>query len=290
MMNFDIDTAPLLLSLARVILGVVVLMLARVIKGLLSPYRMDEELTANDNPAFGLTIAGYYLASVAVFIGAVQAHVVPLDQGTGGALRGLGLDLAFATGGILALSASRWLMDSALVAKACISDQIVRHRNVAAGAVEAGVYVASGLVLFGALREPSGSVLTMVVFFVLSQVVLVLFGRMYQRLAGYDVAAEIQTGNLAAGIAFALSLIAIALLMVKATSGEFLDWSSNLAYFAFDSVVGFVLLIVLRWVTDLALLPNARIADEIVRDRNVNVGLVEGVLAVGVAAVILFVF
>jgi uncharacterized membrane protein YjfL (UPF0719 family) len=289
-MSFDIDLAPLLLSLTRVMLGVVLLMVARVIKGLLSPYRMDQELTANDNPAFGLAIAGYYLASVAVFIGAVQAQAVPLDQGTGGVVRVLALDLALATGGILALAASRSLMDRALVAKACISDQIVQHRNVAAGAVEAGVYLASGLVLFGALREPGGSLLTTATFFVLSQVVLVLFGRMYQRLAGYDVAREIQAGNLAAGIAFALTLIALALLMVKATSGEFIDWTSNLTYFAFDSLVGFILLIALRWITDLALLPNARIADEIVRDRNVNVGLVEGVLAVGLAALILFVF
>src|SRR5688500_8765466 len=159
-MSFDIDLAPLLLSLARVVLGVVVLMLARVVKGLVSPYRMDEELTGNDNAAFGLTIAGYYLAVVAAFVGAVQAQAVPLDQGTAGALRGLALDLAFATGGILALGASRWVMDRALVAKACISDQIIRHRNVAAGAVEAGVYLASGLVLFGALREPGGSLIT----------------------------------------------------------------------------------------------------------------------------------
>jgi uncharacterized membrane protein YjfL (UPF0719 family) len=289
-MNFDIDLAPLLLSLTRVVLGVVVLMLARLIKGLVSPYRMDEELTANDNPAFGLAIAGYYLAVVAVFIGAVQAQSVSLDQGTVGALRGLALDLAFATGGILALAASRSVMDRALVAKACISDQIVRHRNVAAGAVEAGVYLASGLVLFGALREPGGSLITTAVFFFLSQIVLILFGRMYQRIAGYDVAREIESGNLAAGVAFAFTLIALALLMVKATSGAFIDWSSNLTYFAFDSLVGFVLLIALRWITDLALLPNARIADEIVRDRNVNVGLVEGVLAAGLAALILFVF
>ena len=289
-MNFGLELAPLLLSLTRLILGVLVLMVARLIKGRLSPYGMDQELTAEDNPAFGLTVAGYYLASVAVFIGATQAQVVPLDQGSGAALQALGLDLARATAGILALTASRWVMDRVLVAKACISDQIVKRRNTAAGAVEAGVYLASGLVLFAALRQPGGSLLTTLAFFVLSQVVLLLLGRLYQRFAGYDVAREIQGGNLAAGVAFGFTLIALALLMVKATSGEFIDWPTNLAYFAFDSLAGFVLLIALRWLTDLALLPNARIADEIVRDRNVNVGLVEGVLATGVAALILFVF
>jgi len=289
-MGVHLELAPLLVSLTRVLLGVLVLMAARIIKGLLSPYRIEQELTTNDNPAFGLTLAGYYLASVAVFVGAVHTQAVPLDQGSVAVLQAFGLDLGFAVGGILALAASRWMMDRTLIAKACISDQIVQHRNVAAGAVEAGVYVASGLVLFGTLRQPGGSVLTAAVFFVLSQIVLVLLGRLYQRFAGYDVAREIQGANLAAGVAFAFTLIALALLMVKATSGEFIDWSLNLTYFAFDSLVGFILLIALRWLTDLALLPNARIAEEIVRDRNVNVGLIEGVLATGVAGLILFVF
>lgn len=287
-MSFSVDTAALLLALTQVVLGIVVLIVARLIKNLLSPYRMDEELTATDNPAFGLPVAGYYLATVAVYIGAVRAAPVPLDAGSAQAVRALGLDFAWAIGGVLALTASRWLMDRGLIARACVSEQITRHRNIAAGAVEAGVYLASGLLLSGAIREPGGSVLTACVFFALSQVVLIALGRAYQSIAGYDVASEIRNGNIAAGAAFSLTLIALSLLMMKATSGDFVDWGSNLAFFTFDVVVGFVLLIALRWLTDLALLPGTRIAEEIVRDRNVNVGLVEGALAVGVAAIILF--
>lgn len=289
-MNLQLDLAPILLALTQVVLGVLMLIVARLIKNLLSPYRMDQELTANDNPAFGLPIAGYYAAVVCVYVGAVRANPVPLDAGSGGALLALGLDFAWATGGILALTISRWVMDRALVTRVRVSDEIIRNRNIAAGAVEAGVYIASGLVLSGAIREPGGSVLTACVFFVLSQVVLIVLGRLYQRLAGYGVAKEIETANLAAGAAFSLTLIALALLMLKATSGDFVGWGSNLTFFAFDAGTGFVLLVALRWLTDLALLPGTRISEEIVRDRNVNVGLVEGVLAVGVAGIILFVF
>jgi uncharacterized membrane protein YjfL (UPF0719 family) len=167
---------------------------------------------------------------------------------------------------------------------------ITRERNAAAGAVECGVYVSAGVVLAGALREPGGSIWTAAVFFLLSQIVLLLFGRLYQRAAGYDVAGQIREGNAAAGAAFMFTLIAIALLMFKATSGEFIDWGTNLAYFAFDAAAGFLLLLALRWLVDAALLPGARIADEIVRDRNLNVGMLEGVLAAGVAAIILVVF
>ena len=289
-MSFELEIAPILLALTQVLLGVITLIVARLIKNVLSPYRMDEELTANDNPAFGLAVAGYYAAVVCVYLGAVRSHPAPLDVGTTGALTALGLDFAWATGGILGLAISRWIMDRALVTKARVSDEITRNRNIAAGAVEAGVYIASGLVLSGAIREPGGSVLTACVFFILSQIVLIVLGRLYQRVAGYDVAKEILSGNLAAGTAFSFTLIGLALLMLKATSGDFVSWGSNLTFFAFDAVTGFVLLIALRWLTDLALLPGARISEEIVRDRNVNVGLVEGVLAAGVAAIILFVF
>ena len=57
------------------------------------------------------------------------------------------------------------------------------------------------------------------------------------------------SGNLAAGTAFGLTLVAFSLLTLK-----------------------------------------ARIADEIVRDRNVNAGLMECAVALGVGARILFVF
>ncbi|HYP12822.1 MAG TPA: DUF350 domain-containing protein [Bryobacteraceae bacterium] len=288
--DLQVQIAPVMLALAHVLLGVIVLVVAKLLKGWISPYRMDEELTSRDNPAFGLALAGYYLAVVIVFIAAARAQAVPLDAGTQGALTAFGLDMAWAVGGILALGLSRFIMDRTLVTRCCQSDEIVKNRNVAAGAVECGVYLASGIVIAGALREPGGTIVTTLVFFALSQIILLVFGKAYERVVGYDIAREIRSGNLAAGVALGLTLVAISLLMLKALSGEFLDWGTNLTYFAFDAVVGFGLLLLLRWVVDLVLLPNARIADEISRDRNVNVGLLEGVLSAGVAAIILMVF
>jgi uncharacterized membrane protein YjfL (UPF0719 family) len=286
---WNIDVAPLMLSLAHVVLGVLALVIAKLLKGVLTPYRTDEELTAKDNPAFGLAAAGYYLAVAAIYIGAVRP-VTAGEVGTAGALAAFAENLAWAVGGIVALAFSRWLMDRFLVTGARCSDEIVRNRNIAAGAVECCVYIASGIVLAGAIREPGGSVVTALAFFLLSQMVLLLLGRLYQAWVGYGVAREICGGNLSAGVAFGLTLVALSLLMLKATSGDFVDWTTNLTFFAFDAIIGFALLMGLRWVTDLALMPNAKIAEEIVRDRNVNVGLLEGAVALSVAGLIFFVF
>ncbi len=291
MTPIDLDVTAVALSLGHVVLGVLSLVFAKLLKDWLSPYNTEQELTEKDNPAFGLALAGYYGAVVLIYLGAVRASgPIDADAGSADALMAYGRDLLWTLAGIGALAFSRWLMNLALMGSMRCSDEIVRARNVAAGAVECGVYVASGVVIAGVLREPGSSPLTFAVFFVLSQVVLLLFGRLYARLAGYDVVGQIGQGNLAAGVPMGLTLVAFALLISKATSGEFVDWQTNLGYFAFDTVVGIVLLMSLRWLTDLALLPNARIADEVVRDRNVNAGLIEGVAAVGVAALILVVF
>jgi uncharacterized membrane protein YjfL (UPF0719 family) len=286
--GLGLELMPVMLGIGHVVLGVLALIVAKFAKGVLSPYRTDEELTARDNPAFGLVLAGYYGAVVTIYIGVARA--LPLDAGSAEVAVALASNLAWTMGGIIALNLSRTVMNSLLVSGARCSDEVVKNRNTAAGAVECGLYVASGIVLAGALREPGGTWLTAIVFFVLSQLVLLVLGRVYQRFAGYGIAKEICGGNLAAGVAFGLTLVALSLLMLKATSGEFLDWGTNLTFFAFDAVVGFAMLMALRWLTDLALLPNARIAEEIVRDRNVNVGLVEGTIAVAVSLLILFVF
>lgn len=287
---FQSDYTPLALALTHVVLSVLVLFVAKLVKDWLSPYSVDQELTSRDNPAFGLTVAGYYAATVIIYLGAAQASPLPLDAGTQGVLAALGVDLAWAAAGILALNGIRWLFDLTLVSKARNSREVIANRNVAAGVLECAGYIGSALVLAGAIRQPGGTIWTALVWFLLGEGTLLLVARLYQNVSGYDVAAEIRSANLAAGVAFGLTLVAISILMMKATSAEFIDWGRSLTYFALDAIVGVALLRGLRWVTDALLLPNARIEEEIARDRNVNAGLIEGVLAVGIATVILFLF
>jgi uncharacterized membrane protein YjfL (UPF0719 family) len=286
----QLDYAPLALAFVHVIAGIVVLIIAKFVKDLLTPYSVDQELTSRDNPAFGFAVAGYYAAVVIVYLGAASVGPLPLDAGMRGVLIALGIDVAWAVAGIIALNGSRWLMDHALVTSTRNSNEIIQNRNLGAGALECGAYVASALILASAIRQPGGTVWTAVVLFLLGQAALILVGHLYQKLAGYDVAKEIRGANLAAGVAFGMTLVAISLIMAKAVSGDFTGWNRTLSFFALDAVAGLILLLILRWVVDLVLLPNARFAEEIVRDRNVNAGLIEGVLAVGIAAIILYLF
>ena len=46
----------------------VVLILAKVALGWLSPYSTDQEMTSRDNPAFGLAIAGYFAGTAIIYL------------------------------------------------------------------------------------------------------------------------------------------------------------------------------------------------------------------------------
>ena len=285
-----LDYPALALSVVQVVLGVVVFILAKFALGVLSPYSIDREMTSLDNPAFGLAVSGYFAGTAIIYLSAAGSAPLPLDDGAGAVFMAIGVNLAWTVAGIVALNGSRWLMDRLLVTHVRNDREISEHRNVAAGALECGAYVGSAAILAGAIRQPGGTPWTAAAIFLLGQVALILMGHIYQRWSGYDVEAEVRSGNLAAGVAFAMTLTALSFLMLKAISGEFISWARSLLFFAFDAVVGLFLLVFLRWVTYAALLRRASIANEIVRDRNVNVGLIEGVFAIGIAATILVLF
>src|SRR5205085_2859425 len=150
----QLDYAPLALGFVHVLLGVVVLMIAKLALGFLSPYATDQETTTRDNPAFGLALSGYYAATVIIYLGAAAFAPLPLDAGANGVFIAIASDLAWTLGGIIALNASRWVMDRLLTGGVRSDREIIDHRNRAAGAVEGGAYVASGVIVAGAICQP----------------------------------------------------------------------------------------------------------------------------------------
>src|SRR5438105_3900630 len=110
----QLDYAPLALGFVHVLLGVVVLVIAKLALRFLSPYSTDQETTTRDNPAFGLALSGYYIATVIVYLGAAAFAPLPLDAGTNAVFLAIASDLAWTLAGIAALNASRWLMDRVL--------------------------------------------------------------------------------------------------------------------------------------------------------------------------------
>jgi uncharacterized membrane protein YjfL (UPF0719 family) len=270
------------------IVGLALVILSRLVMDWVTPYRLGEELTKRDNPALGLAVTGYFAAVIVVFLGASAGggYVLPTIPD---AAAQLGIDVLYAVGGIAALLLSRVIMDRLVLFKFSMRKEIIDDRNTGAGAVEAGGLIATALVIAGALHG-EGSVLTALAFYVAGQVVLVLFGLAYQMITRYDIHKQIESDNPAAGIAMGLNLVAVGLVLLKASAGEFVSWAHNFAWFGIYAVGGFVVLCLLRQLVDWLLLPGASLNAEIARDRSVNAAYIEGVMAVGAGAMIVMLF
>ena len=244
----------------------------------------------------------------------------------------MGVDLGYTFAGLLLLNLGRWVVDRLVLTQFSTTKEIIEDRNAGTGAVEFGAYIATALVIAGAISgnvlpqgldaeianvavavadqaqpvDPGSAAeavtavanvestsgpspwLTTIVFFLLGQIVLVLFARVYQWATKYDIHAEIEKDNVAAGVALGMGMISIGIVLLKATMDDFVSWKDNLTEFAMLAAVGFVILMIMRKFTDRVLLPNTTIAHEIANDQNIGAAWIEGVVSIGMAAIIFF--
>jgi uncharacterized membrane protein YjfL (UPF0719 family) len=280
------DLLLLGIDMVYVLVGVVILLAAKWFNDLVTPYCLDEQLRDRDNPAVGVAVCGYMIGVVSIYIGAVL----------GGDLLGipsllvfvqvLGIDIAYAVGGIAALALCRIVVDKIVLYKFSVEKEIITDRNVGTGAIEAGALIASGLIIAGAIHGPGGGWLSALIFFVLGQAVLVGYAHVYDRMTAYDLHEEVESDNVAAGVAFGASLIAMGLIVLNAINGQFVGWAENLTDFALYTVVGAVTLMMLRTVIDRLFLPGASLDYEIAHDRNMNAAWIEASVSISVAAMV----
>ncbi len=156
-------------------------------------YDLLEELVEKDNPALALALTGYYFGLVfsigGVLVGPSLGIVDDLiDLGIYGLLS------------IILLNISWLLCDKVILHKFKVSDELIRDRNQGTGAVAFGICLASGLVIYGAVSGEGGTIWTAAAFWAIGQVMLILAVFIYNWMIPYNVHAEIEKDNVAAGV------------------------------------------------------------------------------------------
>jgi uncharacterized membrane protein YjfL (UPF0719 family) len=292
-------------GLIYVAVGLAVLFLAKVVQDLITRYSINQQVTGENNAALGLSLAGYYLGVVFVFVGALYQPLSvirdddwkPTSAGYWGEVLEV---LIYALVGIVVLNVARLVVDRLVLHTFRTEKEIVEERNIGAGAVEFGVYLATGLVIAGSIAgtgstEAAGtavsaldSALRSLVFLGLGMVVLILYSLFYQLTTSYDIHEEIEQGNTAVGVAFAGNLIAIGLVTFKAVFGEFAGWGESLAGFLVFAVLGFALLFVVRQIADVVLLPGAKLQHELSADRNLGVAFIISAVVISSSLILYF--
>lgn len=272
----------LLIDLAYVIVALTVLLMGKVTLDLLTPFKLDDQVSAKDNPAFGVGLIGYYLGIIIVFVGATYGTTqagMPLWES-------ILIDVGWAMLGVVLLNVSRILTDRLVFPKFSTRKEIIEDRNVGMGAIECGVYIGSALMVAGAISGQGGGILTALAFWALGQIALIAYAWAYKLATRYDFHGEIERDNVAAGIAYGGNVIAMGIVLMRGLLGDFESWSANLIRFGWYFGFAFVTLLIGRYVVDFVLLPGRTLREEIVEDRNLNAGFLEGGVLMGLAGVI----
>ena len=245
-------------GLVYVALGIVVLVVAKLVLDLVTPYRINRQLAEKNNSALGLSITGYFMGVIIVFVGVLYQplNIVRDDQWqwTGDFWLDV-LEVAiYSLVGIVLLNASRLLVDRLVLYKFNAEKEIIEDQNSGSAAVEAGVYVAAGLVIAAATAGSTGgiegvsdvtvveSALRSLAFFGMGMAVLVIFSFFYEFTTSFNIHEEIEKNNVAVGVALGGNLVAIGLVTFKAVFGEFVGWGESIASFLTFAIIGFVLL------------------------------------------------
>ncbi|HIE91555.1 MAG TPA: DUF350 domain-containing protein [Acidobacteria bacterium] len=229
------------------------------------------ELVEKDNLAVALAVSGYYLGLVIVLGGVVSgpASFSVVDDVIGLVIYGLL--------GIVLLNLSAWVNDTVVFSKFDNEREIVEDRNTGMGAVEGGNYVAVGLITAGAMSGEGGLVPGLV-YWLAGLAALVVAGLLYDKITSYDLHDEIEKDNAAVGVAFAGVLIGFGNIIRLAGDGDFVSWNESLSEFGYYTVVGLILLPLVRLFADKVLLPGASLSDELVKAKpNLGAGVLEAV-------------
>jgi len=248
--------------------ALVFLLISKLINDLLTPYRIDEEVTEKGNPALGIALAGYYVG-IAL---AISGSFIGASRGFWQDMRDVAL---YSLAAIVLLNIARYINDYLILYRFRNTKEIISDRNIGTGAVVAGGYIATGLIVRASIAGEGGGWLSVLIFFLLGQAMLVLAGLWYQLITPYDVHEVIgERNNTAAGVAFGGFLFAVGYLVHQGMLGDFTGWSSDLAIFLLYVVCSFILLWIIRLITDLVFLPKARMSEEIADKANVAASLI----------------
>jgi len=263
------------------VLYVVIFFVANIIYSKKAGYDVKKEIVENDNMAVSVSLAGYLIAISIIFIGCV------LGPGKG-VLEDLFDVVKYSALGIVLLYVAHVVNDKIILYKFKNIKELVEDKNVGTGAVQAGSYIASGLIIAGSIHGEGGGLITASVFFLMGQVALIVFSKIYNLITSFDVHDEIEKNNYAVGVAVSGTLIALGIILAKASGGDFISWEYNISVFVLDAIIAFILLPIFRVIIDKLVISNEDLNKEIEKDKNIGAGILEFGTTVGFAAVLIF--
>ena len=263
--------------------AVLVLIAARFLLLATTQFDVRKGLLADENSAVGVVMAaflfGVALALIGTMFGRVEEDV----------LIRVGKILVEGILAIVLLRFSIWVNDRLILHRFSITKEILEDKNLGVGFCVAGVCIASGLVLNGALTGFSQNfaygLRDIVIYWLLGQVVFVLGAFVYHKIKKYDVHELIEyDDNVAVGIGFGAFLVSLGVVVRASMVGAGLDAMTNelprTLLLAFVGVLG---VIAINAVATLIVTIGVKYEDEVEMHGNIAVSVVTAVASLSAA-------
>lgn len=244
---------------------------------------LKHELFERNNTALAVALAGYLLGVVIGLGGALSGPSAGWQADLSGiALTGLK--------GIALMLVASYLCEKVLLPRFDSTKEIVQDQNLGVAFVEAGLYLANGLIVL-AILQGQGPWWTGVAFWVLAQGVLLVAGLLYEWVTPHDVHRELERDNAAVGLAFGGVLVGMGNILSLAAGGDFAGWAESLRFFGADALFGLAMLLVIKKLSDAVLAGGVKLgAEQVEAAPNIGAGLLEAFGYVGGSMLIVWVF
>jgi uncharacterized membrane protein YjfL (UPF0719 family) len=236
-------------------------------------YNLTDQSVRQDNPALGIRFALFLFAIVLSFSQVLPAVV----SGTIDDLPALARNAVLV---IATLFISRYIADYFIFHSLSLTDELIRKRNVAVAIVEGGAQVGTAFIIAGTLVGFDEAPLESLQWLIIGQVLLVVLSLIYRLLIpGLLPALEVQ--NHACALAFAGLLAASGIALGAAVSGPSQGWLTDLTNVAVY-MGGWLIFVLLGTIlSDRLMFPSYRLRNEIMDERNIAAGVLEGAILVG---------
>jgi uncharacterized membrane protein YjfL (UPF0719 family) len=269
-MDKYLNSIELAYSLGYILSGFIIFIIGKIAYKQLHPnINIQQELVEKDNFAFILSYVGFFAAlTIAIggtIVGESYDFITDIQH-----IFIYGISATF----LLLLAA--WISNKVILHKFDLKKEIIVDKNEGSGIIEAAIFIANGLILYGALVGESETLLqgitTFVVYWFIGNIVLIIASKIFISWMSYDIHDAIEKDNVAAGVSFAGAIIAIGIITMNAIIDPFVDWTSTLANISIQTVLGCILLPIMRVFADKILLPGQKLTDEIVNQEKPNIG------------------
>ncbi|PKN19786.1 MAG: hypothetical protein CVU71_05275 [Deltaproteobacteria bacterium HGW-Deltaproteobacteria-6] len=264
-----------LVKIIYIVLVIVFLFLSKKIADAITRFDDDAQISQNENLAIALRRFG-------IFVGiCIALQALNIGAST---YRDIGLFAIYALIVVLIFFAAHFINDFIIIPSAC-NNELVKAGNVPTGLIEAGAFIATGILVNGAFSGEEGGILSAAAFFFLGQVVMIAAIYIHEKIYRFHVTRCVQDNNLSAGVAVAGLLVAYSIILRASIAGDFTGWVPSLTAFAVSAVTGMIALIIFERIAALIFLPKTSIGDAI-RDGNTAAVVLVQAITIGLSLMI----